>query len=269
MIDINSFKSPEKFIDDCEYFYSLACENNLGEVKHDPLNYKIKQFNEYGKAFKTKVATLLLYPECPEHFECIKKIISLGASTGLKYAMIIHQYDKVDNELSEDIENDMFSDIVSYDGIYKKPHVHVVIKFKSQRYNTGVAKYLGVSSNYVKMYLDSLFGERIGYLIHCDNQDKYQYPLCHVCGTLTSSIEDILHNYMLSPFDMFLSMCDNIRRIDKDKIISRAHLQDLIISCGFSGLLRSSFYRLLCERVNDHNSFAETKYLTDKHNNVN
>lgn len=220
----------------------------------DKKDFSIKQLNDLGKPFKTKIACVELYPECLNHYAALHKLSVMGQTSNLPFAMILHNMDLLPIDIPEE---ERFKS--SYDGIHKKPHIHVVIKFRNQRYNTGVAKELGISSNYVKMWADSLFSNRIAYLLHCDNFEKYQYPVDFITGTLTPLVPDILNEYAVPPLDMFKFCADFIQRYDKDKFITRSKLQDYMLEHGFSSIIRSAFYRLLCERVDDHNYLVKAK----------
>lgn len=243
MYDIN------KFLDDLD-----ALEYPAGlEKREDSKNFKIKQLNEFGKPFKTHIADIELYPECINHYEAIIKIVEAGKLRNLPYAMILHNMDLLDEESPDDerIKH-------SYDGKHKKPHIHCVIKFNSQRYNTGVAKWLGIASNYVHMYADSCYKERIAYLQHCDNYDKYLYPREKIVGTLQPLINDLINEYSVPPLEQFENVCIWIKR-QVNCNITKTQLQNFLMNCGYSALLRSVYYRLLCERIQDHNNYILLK----------
>lgn len=77
-------------------------------------------------------------------------------------------------------------------GVIKKEHYHVILRFNNQRNITTIAKKLGIGEN--NFYeIKSLTGQ-LRYLIHYDDDDKYQYDVSDVKGTL----------YMLSKFKQSL-----------------------------------------------------------------
>ena len=247
----------DKFWAQCDYARDRMYK--YGDVLHDPLNYKIPQLDDRGKPFKTRVACIELYPECPEHYSAIRQIYyALGNGVlnncPLQYAMILHDSDKLDSDSSEEdkLKN-------SYDGVHKKPHVHVVIYFANSRYNTGVASLLHISSNYVKMFHN--LDERLMYLCHMDNIDKYSYPVDHVIGNLSPRMIDLQTSYSMSTKDMYWSAKEIIDSIPLDKYISKTHFQDLLRRKGLSAVLfQSQYYRPLCELIQDHNKYTHEVY---------
>lgn len=248
----------DKFWASCDYARDRMYK--YGEILHDQQNYNIPQLDNRGKPFKTRVATLELYPECPEHYMALRQIYyALGNgilnSCPLQYAMILHDADKLDDDadMDERLKN-------SYDGIHKKPHVHVVIYFANARYNTGVAKLLKVSSNYVKMFHD--LDDRLRYLCHMDNIEKYSYPVDRVIGTLSTRMLDLQTAYSMSPRDMYWSAKELIDSVPLDKYISKTHFQDLLRRKGLSAILfHSQYYRPLCELIHDHNHYTREVYV--------
>lgn len=56
----------------------------------------------------------------------------------------------------------------------KKPHVHMIFKFKNARWSTGLARELGIAANYLKICKDEV--EAFAYLTHNGWPDKHQYP---------------------------------------------------------------------------------------------
>lgn len=231
-----------------------------GEVLHDPLNYDIPQLDNRGKKFKTRVATLELYPECPEHYTCLRQIYyALGNGVlnncPLQYAMILHDKDRLDDDI---LDEDRFKS--SYDGIHKKPHVHVVIYFANSRYNTGVARLLHVSSNYVKMFHD--LDDRLRYLTHMDNIEKYSYPIDRVIGNLSTRMLDLQTSYSMDTKDMFWEAKLLLDQFPSDKYISKTHFLDLLRKKGLSSIVfKSQYYRPLCELIYDHNHYCKDVYI--------
>lgn len=248
----------DKFWDSCDSARDRMYK--YGDVLHDQLNYNIPQLDNRGKPFKTRVACLELYPECPEHYSALRQLYyALGNGVlnqcPLQYAMILHDMDKldVDSDVDERLSN-------SYDGIHKKPHVHVVIYFANARYNTGVARLLKVSSNYVKMFHD--LDDRLMYLCHMDNVEKYAYPIDRVIGSLSKRMLDLQTSYSQSPRDMYWSAKEIIDSFPLDKYISKTYFQDLLRKKGLSSILfHSQYYRPLCELIQDHNFHTKELYV--------
>lgn len=240
---------PIKFLDKC---YDSVPISRSGQ--HEEPNFEFKQlFN--GKPFKTKVCVMELYPECSEHMDAIKKIIQKGIDLGHKYAMIVHDKDLIPKEPDSEVSEELLEKLreASYDGIHKKIHVHIVEKHRSQRYNTGIAKEYGISSNHVHMYHDKELAGRLAYLLHIDYIDKYHYPISEVCGTFSDQLENYINSYMIEPVEMFKSCVEYLNGIPPDRYISRTDLQNYIIRYGYLSIIKGSYYRLLCDRIYDHN----------------
>lgn len=77
-------------------------------------------------------------------------------------------------------------------GEIKKSHTHVVISFASAKWNTSVAKELGITENYIQNCRN--FQSALNYLIHYDDDTKYQYSIDEVHGNLKSKLEKYLKN---------------------------------------------------------------------------
>lgn len=118
------------------------------------------------------------------------------------YAMILHDKDTLEN------------------GELKKPHYHVVIHFKNARYKKAIAKYLGIEENYIT---GCDLKAQLRYLVHYDNEDKYQYDLEEVEGTL----KKLFLNYIeVNKKNMSIEIKDIIKGIEENKIIT---IKDLML----------------------------------------
>lgn len=74
----------------------------------------------------------------------------------------------------------------------KKSHYHVILRFNNQRNIFTIAKKLGIGEN--NFYEIKSFTGQLRYLIHFDDDDKFQYDVSDVHGTL----------YMISKFKQSL-----------------------------------------------------------------
>lgn len=73
------------------------------------------------------------------------------------------------------------------EGEEKKKHTHVIVHFENKRYRNSVAKELGIEPNYIiKVNLKPY----LRYLIHFDDEDKIQYDIKEVKGTLKNMLID-------------------------------------------------------------------------------
>lgn len=77
-------------------------------------------------------------------------------------------------------------------GVIKKEHYHVILRFPNQRNISIIAKKLNIGEN--NFYEIKSFTGQLRYLIHYDDDEKYQYDPSEVKGTL----------YMLGKFKQSL-----------------------------------------------------------------
>lgn len=143
---------------------------------------------------KSRIIRLLLYPDDATHEDAINKILS----SDWEYAYILHKDELVEDEEEEEV---------------KKDHYHFVLRFKNQRHIGGIAKELGIAENYVRL-ADNLIGS-LQYLIHFNHDDKKQYAVDDVGGSLKKVLADSIER-------IFDTEEDRARRII-DKIWSDAY----------------------------------------------
>ena len=115
--------------------------------------------------FRDRTMALMLYPEDSTHVQAIEKI-----KESYDYAFILH-----DKDCDED-------------GVVKKAHWHVVLRFKNQNWNSSIAKDLGIELNYIQKVKN--FDNALQYLIHYNDSDKYQYDLSEVKGNLKNRLKE-------------------------------------------------------------------------------
>lgn len=121
---------------------------------------------------------LLLYPEDPTHV----KAMELIETSGYQYCGILHNKD------TWDVTDDDLGD--HEPGSLKKPHWHLVIKFKQARWSTALETELGIAPNYIRK-CNSLDASLL-YLIHDGFPDKYQYEFTEVFGNLAPALAKLL-----------------------------------------------------------------------------
>lgn len=119
--------------------------------------------------FRNRNFRLELYPDDATHVKALEKI-----KNEYDYAAILHDKD------------------VKEDGELKKPHYHVVLKFKNPRWNTALADDLGITENYI-MKCDN-FIKALQYLIHYNDLDKYQYSIEEVFGIFKKQLFKSIQN---------------------------------------------------------------------------
>lgn len=122
--------------------------------------------------FRDRKFIAVLYPEDPTHVECIERL----KAGGYNFAAILH-----DKDVYEEGDNK---------GELKKPHWHLVLRFKNAVWNTAVAKELGITPNYLEACKD--FDNSLVYLVHYHNPEKAQYDHEDVFGPLKLKLESLL-----------------------------------------------------------------------------
>lgn len=131
---------------------------------------------------------LVLYPQEDKTHELALKIIKKEYN----YACIVH-----DNDLDSK-------------GEIKKSHTHVVLSFKSQRWRNSLALELGITPNYLERCRN--LESSLKYLIHYNDQDKFQYDVNDVEGTLKNKLLELLEYSDMSESDKFLELVNFIYR---------------------------------------------------------
>lgn len=114
----------------------------------------------------------VLYPEDPTHVECMEKL----KSGGYNYAAILHDEDLIEEGEAQ--------------GQKKKPHWHIVLRFKNAVWDTSIAKELGIQPNYLQACKN--VDGALMYLVHYGYEDKYQYDLEQVFGPLQIKLSALL-----------------------------------------------------------------------------
>lgn len=122
--------------------------------------------------FRDRKFVAVLYPEDDTHREAIEKL----KAGGYNFAAILH-----DKDVYEDGE---------HAGELKKPHWHIVIRFKNAVWNTAIAKELGITPNYLEACKD--VDSSLLYLVHYGNEKKAQYDYEEVFGPLRLKLATLL-----------------------------------------------------------------------------
>lgn len=140
-----------------------------------------------SEKFRCRNFDLLLYDEDETHKACLEKL-----SAGYLYIAIKHDKDRWNDE-------DTIPEGYQV-GDLKKPHWHVIIKFPQARWNTALAKELGIAENYIQR-CNSLEGSLL-YLVHHGMPHKHQYSKDECIGNMIKELEKVV-----------LSNCDLNERV--------------------------------------------------------
>lgn len=120
--------------------------------------------------FRDRKFCLLLYPDCAEHVQALEKI-----KASYDYACILH-----DKDVLEDT------------GEVKKAHWHVVlISGKNAIWSSALSKELGLDGNYIQQCRN--IDRALEYLIHFNEEEKHQYSIEEVTGTLNSRLNQLIN----------------------------------------------------------------------------
>ncbi len=122
--------------------------------------------------YRSRLYAAVLYPEDDTHVECMEKL----QTNGYNFAAILH-----DKDVYEDGE---------HKGELKKPHWHIVLRFKNAVWNTAVAKELGITPNYLEACKDQ--DASLLYLVHYGREEKAQYDYEEVFGPMRIKLSTLL-----------------------------------------------------------------------------
>lgn len=122
--------------------------------------------------FRDRKFVAVLYPEDASHAVAIEKL----KQGGYNFAAILHDKDVYE-------EGD-------HKGELKKPHWHIVLRFKNAVWNTAISKELGITANYLEACKD--VDSALLYLVHYGHNDKFQYEYEAVFGPLGLKLATLL-----------------------------------------------------------------------------
>ncbi len=176
--------------------------------------------------FRAKSFNLVLYPEDETHVQALEKIKS-----SYDYAYILHDQD------------------INEDGELKKQHYHVVLSFKNAKWNTALADELGITANYIEE--SRSLKRSLLYLIHYYDENKFQYPVDRVFGSLKRRLETYINGEGKTESEKVIEIFEEIDSIDNyiDYTIFVKHIAKI----GYWDVLRRSSF-LILRYLDDHNN---------------
>lgn len=135
---------------------------------------------------------------------------------------------------------------------FKKPHYHVAYRFNNAISQLSLSKKLGIEPNYLSAW-DS-YQKMLLYLIHKNNQDKYQYSVDCVGGNLKTILLDVVSKNKYGDLEAFTLI--------RDYILSFRGYLRWIDLCNFvikKGLLSQfkSCLRIYEKLVDEHNFYIK------------
>lgn len=183
-----------------------------------------------SQKFRDRKFVMVLYPEDAAHSAAMEKM----KSGGYNFAAILHDKDKTE------------------DGSSKKPHWHVVVRFKNACWNTAIAKELGIAPNYLEACKD--VDGALLYLVHFGNEEKFQYDYEAVFGPLRIRLATLL----AEPDEgaRVLTLVDIVR--DSPGLISYSELIIKSVRAGvYSDLRRMGSIGVALVREHNDNVYKE------------
>lgn len=137
--------------------------------------------------FRSRRFCVLLYVDNEKHKQVIENIMNM-----YDYAIILHDKDYNEN------------------GEIKKPHYHAIIQTKNAVWNTALSLKIGIELNLIQNCRNLELA--LNYLIHFNDDSKYQYDINEVSGSLKSKLEKQIINDGVSEDDkvlMFIEYLNN------------------------------------------------------------
>lgn len=120
--------------------------------------------------FRDRKFCILLYPEDVTHVQALEKI-----KASYDYACVLHDKDV-------DVES----------GEVKKSHWHVVlVSGKNAIWSSSLSKELGIDGNYIQQCRN--VDRALEYLIHFNEEEKHQYSIEEVNGTLKARLNQLIN----------------------------------------------------------------------------
>lgn len=178
--------------------------------------------------YRSRVHALLLYPDDASHVEALKKI-----EQNYDYAYILHDCD------------------VTEDGEVKKPHWHVVLRFKQAVWNTAICSEIGLETNYIEQVRK--MDNALLYLIHFNDADKYQYNKNDVKGTLKKKIDELINSQDKSEGEKVSELIEYIT--SQDKRVTVTEFAQYCASNGYWAEFRRSG-AIFCKILDEHNAMV-------------
>lgn len=142
---------------------------------------------------------------------------------------------------------------VNDDGTLKKPHYHIQLYCDNQRTIENWVKFYAVDPNRVEKIKNKI--SAIRYLIHCDNNEKYQYQLEDICSN--GEIIKYFKSTISSENNEIELIYLHITKLKRH--IGYKELWDFVIDNGIWSTYRRN-YSIIKDLLYDHNLlFTNTK----------
>lgn len=170
---------------------------------------------------------LLLYPDCEEHMVALDRL----ANGDYDYIGILHD---------KDVEDD---------GALKKAHYHICLRYPNAVVKGSVARSLGIQENYLGKINN--WKKATQYLIHYNDDDKYQYDISELIGS--RHLIDELIKTLSTERDEVSKVIDIIDYVDSSAEMSYTRLVRWSAENGCWDVLRRGG-AIFCRVVEEHNN---------------
>lgn len=190
--------------------------------------------------FRSRRFCLLLYTsEDDTHIKALDYI----KNNYENYAYIVHDKDiNKDNEL-------------------KKAHTHIVLEFNNARWSSSLAEELGITPNYIQNCKN--FEKALDYLIHFNDDTKYQYDINEVKGSLKKQLIKQMNSFNKDENEIVKEIIEMINNSD---LIDISTFVKVMCDLGYYSYFRRSL-SLFLRLIDIHNISAEKDYeKTTSHN---
>ena len=178
--------------------------------------------------FRSRRFCLLLYTsEDESHIKALEYI----KNNYENYAFIIHD---------KDLNND---------GELKKPHTHIVLEFNNARWSSSIAEELGILPNYLQNCNN--FEKALDYLIHFNDDTKYQYSIDEVKGNLKKQLIKSINSFGKDENEVVKDIINIIK--NTNDIIELEEFAINMCNSGYYSYFRRSlslFYKI----IENHNN---------------
>lgn len=183
--------------------------------------------------FRSRRFCLLLYTsEDDTHIKALDYI----KNNYENYAYIIHDKDiNKDNEL-------------------KKAHTHIVLEFNNARWSSSLAEELGITPNYIQNCKN--FEKALDYLIHFNDDTKYQYDINEVKGNLKKQLIKQMNSFNKDENEIVKEIIEMINNSD---LIDISTFVKVMCDLGYYSYFRRSL-SLFLRLIDIHNISAEKDY---------
>ncbi len=193
-----------------------------------------------GIKYKSRNFCLMLYPDEDTTHQAALDYIRAN----YRYAAICHNLDKWTS--ADEAQNPEHKA-----GELKKSHWHVVLQFACPRWNTALAKELGLSDNYIRQCRS--LEASLKYLVHADHSDKVQYETDCVEGPLKVLLDKAL--LQLTEDERILQI---LKLLDSFGCkVSFDAFTRLVCSKGLYADFRRSAY-IMSQLIAEHNNLFES-----------